>query len=225
VSLDVPIEEFMRQEVPQFFTSRLQTEVDNMNLEHTGLLDDPARLRETFIARMTSLINEAQDAAVEAYRQKSSENSLQVNQLMTPGPSSSSGSFPNPSQELSRAASYQREDAFHTRQQPAASSWSRDLQSIDRVAANNALQDYLTTQVTQEAENADLDSRTDSYPQLTEEDAPHSFGLEHTDVEFSTATQIPQQEPEPNGCSLNLDWSVSDDWDGNVATWPNNDFI
>jgi hypothetical protein len=79
VSLDVPIDEFMRQEVPQFFTSRLQTEVDNMNFEHTGLLDDPARLRETFIARMTSLINEAQDAAVEAYRQKSSENSLQFN--------------------------------------------------------------------------------------------------------------------------------------------------
>ncbi|KFZ07912.1 hypothetical protein V502_09670 [Pseudogymnoascus sp. VKM F-4520 (FW-2644)] len=221
VSLDVPIEEFMRQEVPQFFTSRLQTEVDNMNLEHTVLLDDPAHLREAFITRMTSLINEAQDAAVEAYRQKSSENSLQLNQLMTPGPFSSSGSFPNPSQELSRAASHQREDTFHIRQQPAEPSWSRDLQSIDRVAANNALQDYLTTQVAQEAENADPDSRTDSYPQLTKEDAPHSFMLEHTDFEFSTATQIPQQEPEPNECYLNylnLDWAASDDWDVNVAT-------
>jgi hypothetical protein len=86
------------------------------------------------------------------------------------------------------------------------------------VAANNALQDYLTTQVAQEAENADLDSRTNTYPQLTKEDAPHSFGLEHTDVECSTATQIPQQEHGPNGCSLNLDWAVSDDWDVNTAT-------
>lgn len=92
--LDVPIEKFMRQEVPHLFTSRLQTEVDKMNLKESGLLDDPARLRDTFIDRMTSLINEAQDAAVEAYRQKSAENNSQANQLMTPGPSSSSGSLP-----------------------------------------------------------------------------------------------------------------------------------
>lgn len=67
--LDATIEDFMRQEVPLIFSSRLQTEVNNMNLEESGFLDDPTRLRQAFITRRTSLISEAQDAGVAAYQQ------------------------------------------------------------------------------------------------------------------------------------------------------------
>ena len=222
VSLDVPIEEFMRQEVPQFFTSRLQTEINSMDLENTGLLDDPTRLRKTFIARMTSLISDAQDAAVEAYRQKSSENSLQLNQLVTPGPSSSSGSCPNASQDSGYASS-RREDVFRSQNQPGALSWTDDHQPIDEVATNDARKDYLNTQGTQESGHTHLDSRIDSQAdgsnaQLTKEDVHRSLGLENNNLLVSQGTQILQHDQKLNGSSLDLDWAA---WDSyvNEANW------
>jgi len=223
--LDISIEEFMRQEVPEIFTNRLQTEVNSMYLEETGLLDDPARLRQTFVTRMTSLINEAQEAAVQAYRQRSSESTSQFNQLMTPGPSSSSGSFPASWQE-SRRISHQPEHDSTSALQLAVSSWSQDSQSVNPMVSESdfdAIQGRPTTQMEQatddlcrEAGNhlSSLDPLiqhhefrgSDNYTSRREQDA---------DRELSSAIQNFQQQNLPNGNDAHLEWEAEYNW----ATW------
>lgn len=211
----------MRQEVPQLFTSRLQTEVDNMNLNETGLLDDPARLREAFIARMTNLINEAQDAAVEAYRQKSAENCSQGNQLMTPGPSSSSGSLLAMSQQSSRP-SREREEASSTRR--PVPSWPREFQSIDDASTDDAVNDYLMTQMGQRVESSGQTTQTkpnlpQPLMQVNNQSESSNSRLEPTSEGRSSSVTELQDEHDPKLYDPALDWEESNDW-----YWLNNDF-
>jgi hypothetical protein len=224
-SLDISIEEFMRQEVPEIFTNRLQTEVNNMFLEETGLLDDPARLRQTFITRMTCLINEAQDAAVQAYRQRSSESTSQFNQLMTPGPSSSSGSFPAPWQE-SRRTSHQHEHDSTSALQLAVPSWSQDSQSVNPMVSESdldAIQGCRTTQMEQAADDlwreagnhlSSLDPSMQQH-ELRGSNNYTSRREQNADRESPSAIQNFQQQHLPNGNDAQLEWEAEYNW----ATW------
>ena len=87
--LELPIEEFMRQEVPRLFTRHLEEEIDRLDGEEGRLLDGDY-LRGPFIARLTSMISDSQDAAISAYQSRLRENDIQPS-LMTPAPSSTTG--------------------------------------------------------------------------------------------------------------------------------------
>jgi hypothetical protein len=217
-SLDISIEEFMRQEVPEIFTNRLQTEVNSMYLEETGLLDDPARLRKTFITRMTSLINEAQDAAVQAYRQRSSESTSQFNQLMTPGPSSSSCSFPAPWQESHRTFHQTKHDSTSA-PQLAVPSWSQYSQSVNPMVSES--EGCPTTQMEQAADGlcreapnhlSSLDpSMQDHEPRGGDDYTPQR----EQNADKESAVQNFQKQHLTNGNNAQLEWETEYDW----ATW------
>lgn len=137
----IAIEEFMRQEVPQIFTSRLQNEVSNMKLEEAGSLEHLA-LQNTFIARMSTLINEAQDAAVEAYRQKQSENSSQLSSNEAPYPALSQGS-----RSTSQPWNEPDIDTPPSNRPHTSYSWAQTSKSIDHTGSeenNDAVQGYTT---------------------------------------------------------------------------------
>jgi hypothetical protein len=223
-SLDISIEEYMRQEVPQIFTRRLQTEVNNMFLEESGLLDDLACLRQTFISRMTGLINEAQDAAVQAYRQRSSENTSskntsQFNQLMTPGPSSSSGSFPAAWQEPHRISEQPEHDDSISAPKVAVPSYSQDFRTINlmvSVSDLDTVQGCPTIQMEQAGDDLcqgagnhlsslgpSILHHSENYTSQREQDA---------DRESSSAIQNSQQQDSPNGNYTQLEWEAEYDW-------------
>ncbi|RFU36223.1 hypothetical protein B7463_g141, partial [Scytalidium lignicola] len=228
-SLEISVEEFMRQEVPQIFTSRLQNEVDNMDLEESGLLDDPARLRQTFISRMTSLINEAQETAVEAYRQKLSENSLPLKQPMTPRCSSGSESCPALSQESSRASQPSYEPKPSPPPEYQLPSSSQDFQSVNHVASeldHYAVHDCLMTPMAQKADNTSQSTVFDSnlpesLLQFNKESEHCNAGREQKfDGEWSLAAHNFQQEYIPN--NPYSEWVMPDDSEFTAATWMNN---
>jgi hypothetical protein len=215
----------MRQEVPQIFTSRLQTEVNNMYLEETGLLDDPSHLRQTFISRMTSLINEAQDAAVQAYQQRSSESTSQFNRLMTPGPSSSSGSFPAQWLE-SRRDSHQPEHYFPSALQLAIPSWSDDSQSVIPTISNShldAIKGCPTTQMEQASDEPCQEASNhllslDHSTQHHELGGSDNYALrreQNATRKSYSAIQNHQQQHLPNENDAQIEWEAEYDW----ATW------
>lgn len=191
-----------------------------MNLEESGLLDNPARLRQEFITRMTSLISEAQEAAVATYQQRSSANSLQLNQLMTPEQSSSSGSFPASSEEPRRNL-YQSEDDLLPTNQLAVPPWSQGFQSMSHVSSisgDDAVQDYLKVQMVQ-VENTTLNMDAESslpkswIQSSRESDSYVSRPEPNSDTDWFSGTPnfTPQQDLEEIDSSLAL--AAVENWD------------
>ena len=87
-SAGFPIEEFMRQQLPQALTRRLEIEVFNMDLaDDTVASDDRTRLREIFATIIPRLVNEAVEDVSSAHRQRSSGDMAMSNGPPTPPPS------------------------------------------------------------------------------------------------------------------------------------------
>jgi hypothetical protein len=62
----------MRQQLPQFFSRRLEVEILSMNLDDDpGTPDNRGLVRDLFATLLPRLLNEAVDDAISAYRQRS----------------------------------------------------------------------------------------------------------------------------------------------------------
>ena len=222
-SIDISMEEFMRQQVPQIFTRRLEAEVDYMGMENTGLLDSPGRLRQAFIDRMASFITEAQGAAVEAYQQRTMVNSLQSNQLLTPAASSSSlGSNPAPSQETSRISDASQDgESERTREQIAISSsppktnaQSTTQTSNTRAESGQAYQKIQKIWAEDTRNHADLNASIFPMPANQEDGSYNSAQETNTEQNWLATPPSSEEQQYFSGSAFDPEWGVPvEGWD------------
>ena len=116
-SAGFPIEEFMRLQLPQALTRRLEIEVFNMDLANdTVASDDRTRLREIFATIIPRLVNEAVEDVSSAHRQRSSGEMRISNVLPTPPPSYTAELSRTPLRAVSHTASITEKDSNLTPQ-------------------------------------------------------------------------------------------------------------
>jgi hypothetical protein len=82
---NMPIEEFMRHQVPMIFKSRLEGSINDINL-HRGKILEGECLHPSFVNNLTKMIEEAQEEAITSYKSSfPSDDALSA--LITPAPS------------------------------------------------------------------------------------------------------------------------------------------
>jgi hypothetical protein len=82
---NMPIEEFMRHQVPMIFRSRLEGAINDISL-HKGQILEGECLHPSFVNSLTKMIEEAQEEAITSYKSSfPSDDALSA--LITPSPS------------------------------------------------------------------------------------------------------------------------------------------
>jgi hypothetical protein len=153
-SAALPVEEFVRQNLPQFLSRRLETEILNMGLDNdTGTLDQRSRLQEFFTTRIPSLVNEAVEDVSSAYRQRSSGDPPRSNSIVTPPSSYTLESTQTPLSAIPNVASHRASlpsSDSNSSSHNADPLSSRNLQYIDAQISEsdrNSTQGYGLSQI------------------------------------------------------------------------------
>jgi hypothetical protein len=128
-SASLLIEEFMRQQLPQFLSRRLKREIIHTDFENdTGPSDAQGRHRELFSILIPRLANEAVDDVLSALRQRSSVDTCLSNLITTPPLSKGL----TPSQTTLHETSQDGNESIHTSAQLLVDlSTPHDSQHID----------------------------------------------------------------------------------------------
>jgi hypothetical protein len=90
---DLPIEEYLRQEVPRIFQNRLEAELNEIN-ENDGETPQLGDLEASFVQSLTRMIKDAQDHAISAYNMHLPNNPSSLNVAITPPSSSGASTAP-----------------------------------------------------------------------------------------------------------------------------------
>lgn len=205
--IGLPIEEFMRQQLPQFLSSRLEMEIIGMDFENdNSASDNRTRLREIFVTRIPRLVNGAVDDAASAYRQRLIGDTSLRNIMHTPPPSYRIESSQTPLPAISLSTS-------HTASLPGS-----DSQPTPRQANPPNLTHYYQIQDSPSDLNTTQHSGAHLTPELNKENICsqyHPNPVMHPAEPGAPADILPEigyntdEEQQPQA----FDWPLSIDWE------------